>query len=105
MSETKTTPLGVVLVFQRWGQPAQQHGRLIPPLSFDSPTLIRRLRVSDCFAEVIQQIHSLRASGVMSSHVARAFGAEASAFRRSAGTLCTPPSAFPFLVIFYNHDP
>ena len=36
--------------------------------------LIRRARVSACFAEVIQWIQSLRALGVMSDHNARAFG-------------------------------
>jgi len=38
-------------------------------------------------AEAIQWIQSLRAMGVMSDHNARAFGAAARAFRRSAGTL------------------
>ena len=40
----------------------------------------------------------------MSCHAARAVESEASAFRRSAGTLCTAPVAIPFLVIglFYQ---
>jgi hypothetical protein len=38
-----------------------------------------------------QQIHSLRASGVISSHFVRAAGSETSAFRKSAGTLWTTP--------------
>jgi len=48
---------------------------------------IRRVRVSGRLAEVIHWIQSLRATGVMSDHNARAFGAAARAFRRSAGTL------------------
>lgn len=47
----------------------------------------RRVRVSDCLAEVIQWIQSLRARVVMSDHVARAFGAAARAFRKSDGSL------------------
>src|SRR5262249_32099588 len=48
--------------------------------------LTRRVRVSSCFAEVIQWIQSLRALGVMSDHTARVFAAAAPrAFFRSAG--------------------
>ena len=74
---------------QRCGQPAQQHGLLIPPRSFDSPTVIRRVRVSACFAEETQQIHSLRARGVISSQVAKALESATRAFLKSAGILCT----------------
>ncbi len=49
--------------------------------------------VSAFFAEVIQQIHSFRASGVMSSHTAPARGSAANAFRKSAGIGCTTPPA------------
>jgi len=35
-----------------------------------------------------QQIHSLRASGVISSQAALATGEEVRTFRKSAGTLC-----------------
>ncbi len=49
---------------------------------------MRMLLVSTFFPEVTQQIHSLRASGVISSHTARALGIEATAFRKSAGSLC-----------------
>jgi hypothetical protein len=41
---------------------------------------------------MVQQIHSLRASGVMSSQAARASGSHASAFRKSAGKVCATPS-------------
>jgi hypothetical protein len=45
-----------------------------------------------------QHIHSFRARGVISSHAARALGAEARDFRKSAGSLCAVPSEI-FLVI------
>ena len=47
--------------------------------------------VSGRLTEMAQQIHSLRASGVISSHFSRAAGSETSAFRKSAGTLWTTP--------------
>ncbi len=50
---------------------------------------MRRARVSSFFAEVTQQIHSLRASGVTSTHVVLATGSESIAFLRSVGSLCT----------------
>ena len=56
-------------------------------------------RVSGCFTEVTQQIHSLRASGVMSSHAARASGDASSALRRSAGIGCRAPADNLFLLI------
>lgn len=60
---------------------------------------MRRSRVLASFAEVIQQIHSLRASGVMSSQAAYAALSVASAFFRSAGSACTGPAAVCFLAI------
>ena len=54
--------------------------------------------VSGFLTEMTQQIHSLRASGVMSSHCFRAAGSETRAFRKSAGTLWTTP-AESFLVM------
>jgi len=57
------------------------------------------LLVSGFLTEITQQIHSLRASGVMSSHFARAAGSERSTFRKSAGTACTAPPEMAFLVI------
>jgi hypothetical protein len=47
--------------------------------------------VSFFFGEAIQQIHSLRASGVISSHASRAEVEETSIFRKSEGTVCTTP--------------
>jgi hypothetical protein len=47
--------------------------------------------VSFFFGEVIQQIHSLRASGVISSHALRADTEEVNICRKSEGTVCTTP--------------
>ena len=67
---------------------------------------MRRSRVFASFADVIQQIHSLRASGVMSSQVAFAALSVASAFFRSAGSACTGPAAVSFVAMlhFYQED-
>ena len=70
----------------------------MPPESFESAFLMRMPRVSAFLPEVTQQIHSLRASGVTSSHVARAAGAPASAFFKSAGSLCADPEVTSFML-------
>jgi len=57
------------------------------------------LLVSGFFTEVTQQIHSLRASGVISSHFARAAESEMRTFRKSAGTRCTAPGEIPFVAM------
>ena len=44
--------------------------------------------VSSFLPDITQQIHSLRARGVMSAHAAFALGVAVRAFRKSAGTLC-----------------
>src|SRR3989338_4516746 len=80
-------------------QPAQQQGRRIPLLSFDSALLILMPLVSLFLPEVTQQIHSLRASGVISCHTESAFESEIRAFRKSAGNVCTTPVAASFVVI------
>lgn len=51
------------------------------------------LRVSAFLPEVTQQIHSLRARGVMSCQWASTFGEDTTAVRKSLGTLCTVPDA------------
>jgi hypothetical protein len=80
---------------QRWAQPGQQQGRRFPSLRLEQPHSIRRLLVSAFLADSIQQIHSLRAKGVMSSHAVNACGEYVSAFFKSAGTSCTtPPEIF-----------
>jgi len=63
---------------------------------------MRMFLVSVFLPDVTQQTHSLRASGVISSHTARAAGEEARTFRKSAGTLCTIAVEIPFLVIRGN---
>jgi len=68
--------------------PIQQQGRRMPPLSFERAFLMRIFLVSDFLPEVTQQIHSFRARGVMSSHIAWARREEATALRKSAGILC-----------------
>ena len=75
----------------RCGQPGQQHGRRTPSLSSEHTLSTCCRLVSSFLTEMAQQIHSLRASGVMSSQAASAFASDASAFRRSAGRLCTTP--------------
>jgi hypothetical protein len=55
------------------------------------------LLVSGFLTEITQQIHSLRASGVISSHFARAAESEMRTFRKSAGTVCTAPGEIVFL--------
>ena len=55
------------------------------------------LLVSGFFTEVTQQIHSLRASGVISSHFSRAAESEIRTLRKSAGTACTAPGETAFL--------
>jgi len=57
------------------------------------------LLVSGFLTEITQQIHSFRASGVISSHFARATGSEVRTFLKSAGTLCTAPGEIAFLVM------
>ena len=52
--------------------------------------------VSGFLTDTTQQIHSLRASGVISSHFSRAAGSEIRVFRKSAGILCTVPLEIPF---------
>jgi hypothetical protein len=57
------------------------------------------LLVSGFLTEMTQQIHSLRASGVISSHFARAIASERRTFRKSAGTLCTAPGETGFFLM------
>jgi len=76
---------------QRWAHPGQQQGRRFPALRLEQPHSIRRLLVSAFLAASIQHIHSLRASGVISSHAVKACGSDVSAFLKSAGTSCTTP--------------
>jgi hypothetical protein len=49
---------------------------------------MRRLRVSCFLADVTQQIHSFRASGVMAAQRLLAAASDSMALRRSGGSLC-----------------
>lgn len=90
---------------QRCGQPGQQQGRRFPSLRFSHPHSIRLFLVSGFLADSIQHIHSLRASGVISSHVSNASESEASAFSRSAGNSCTPPPEIRGFIFIFLHTP
>src|SRR5437588_11737060 len=57
------------------------------------------LLVAGCFTEIAQQIHSLRARGVRSSHAASASASEARVFRKSSGNSWTTPPEMSLLVI------
>ena len=79
----------------RWTQPYQQQGRRIPSLSSEHTRSTCSRRFSGCLTEKTQQIHSLRASGVICSHAVSALESEAKALRKSAGRSCaTPPGIF-----------
>lgn len=61
---------------------------------------IRIPLVSDFLPEVTQQIHSFRASGVMSSHTDNALGVEKTTFFKSSGILCTVPVDIFLAILF-----
>lgn len=82
--------------------PAQQHGRRFPSISSVRTRSICRSLVSGFLTEITQQIHSLRARGVMFSHLASVAGSEAKVFRKSAGSLCVTLLEISFLVILYR---
>jgi len=84
-------------------QPDQQQGRRLPAIS-SARVLSMWFFLVSCFLTVIvQQIHSLRASGVIFSHAASAFGLEARALRKSAGILCiTSVAIFVAIDLFYQ---
>src|ERR1700684_1391257 len=82
---------GLIDLSVRCMQPIQQHGRRIPSMSSEHTLRTWSFRVSGFLTEMVQQIHSLRASGVMSSHAASAVGEATSAFLKSAGNAWTVP--------------
>lgn len=77
-------------------QPAQQQGRRFPSSSSVIVLSICFVLVSSFLVVIVQQIHSLRASGVISSHAFSAEGADIRAFRKSWGSLCATPLAISF---------
>jgi len=76
---------------RRCGQPGQQHGRRLPAPRSSTARWMRRRRVGACLAESTQQIHSFRASGVRSFQAARVDASDATAWRKSDGSLCRGP--------------
>lgn len=92
---------GLIGLSVRWGQPNQQQGRRIPSLSSLIVLLTCSFLVSSFLTKVTQHIHSFRASGIRSSHIASAALSEVRAFRKSAGTLCTTPAEIVLLIIWF----
>ena len=90
---------GLIDLSVRCMQPTQQHGRRIPSLSSLTTRFTWSFRVSSFLTKVVQQIHSLRARGVISSHAASAALSEARAFRKSGGILCAVPEEIPCVAI------
>src|SRR6266852_295832 len=76
-------------------QPSQQHGRRFPSSSSDRNRSMCWLLVSAFFGQSTQQIHSLRARGVRSSHAASAFGVAIKRRLKSIGTVWTTPPDHP----------
>lgn len=86
---TRTGKIGYFGEPERWGQPAQQQGLRIPFLILSRPTVIRRFLVSSFFADVTQQIHSFRASGVISAQSFFTRVSDSITFLKSVGSTCT----------------
>ena len=74
----------------------------MPSLSSEHSRAMCCFLVSRFLTEITQQIHSLRASGVMSSHFARAAASEMRAVRKSVGTVCTAPWESTFLAMDFS---
>src|ERR1700722_18261924 len=71
--------------------PIQQQGRRIPSLSSLRTLSTCCILVSGFLTEIVQHIHSLRASGVRSSQAASASASAVIASSRSSGSSCTTP--------------
>lgn len=93
---------GLNFLSVRWGQPDQQHGRRIPSLSSETTLLTCSFLVSVVLTEIVQQIHSLRESGVISSQAANALASEDRAYRRSVGNGWAVPPGILFVVIRFG---
>src|SRR5437667_5160643 len=77
-------------------QPNRKHGRRFPSSSSERNRWMCWLLVSAFLGQSTQQIHSLRARGVRSSHAARAFGRAIKTCLKSIGTAwTTPPETTP----------
>src|SRR5215475_487203 len=80
-------------------QPNQQQGRRMPSFSSLRTLSTCCFLVSGFLTESVQQIHSLRARGVRSSHIASASVSEARVFRKSSGNSWTTPPEISLFVI------
>ncbi len=85
--------------FMRCMQPTQQHGRRTPSNSSIITLSTCFFLVSSVLTFIVQQIHSLRASGVMSSHLSSADSSDNSALSKSGGIWCTTPAEISFVII------
>ena len=90
---------GLIGLSVRCIQPYQQHGRRMPSLSSVRTRSTCCLLVAGFFTEIAQQIHSLRARGVSSSHEALASASAARVFRKSSGNSWTTPPEMSLLVL------
>ncbi len=99
---------GLMALSVRWIHPIQQQGRRWPSASSSTARLTCSSRVFCCFTVTVQQIHSLRAIGViLSRHAASALGFASKDFSRSAGISCAAPAGrvIFFINIYYrSHD-
>jgi hypothetical protein len=89
---------GLTFLSVRCIQPIQQHGRRLPCTSSSIVRFKWFFLVSGVLTVIVQQIHSLRASGVISCQAFRAFELESRAFCKSVGSVCTVPPAISFLI-------
>lgn len=74
----------------------------MPSLSSETTLLMCCFLVSGFLTEIIQQIHSLRASGDISSHNFRASVSEVKAVHKSSGTSCTTPAEIFFIISLFT---
>lgn len=70
----------------------------MPSLSSETTRLTCSSLVFCCFTEIVQQIHSLRANGVIFSQALSAISSEVRAFLKSVGISCTTPPEMVFSV-------
>lgn len=94
---------GLIALSVRCIQPIQQQGRRSPSLSWLTTLSTCSLRVSIFLGKIVQQIHSLRASGVRPFHKSRATESLIRAFFKSSGNSCTVPDKMVLLMsCFYQ---